>query len=403
MFQHVCAYAGDPILTLNEEFVADPRPDKVNLSIGVYLDDQRRLPRFQAVAAAEDALRKQRSPYPYLPMEGSKEYRAQTQRLVFGDLDGPARSDQVATVQTLGGSGALRVGADFLHAWFPHARVWTSSPTWDNHMGIFKGAGFQVASYPYYSAETKRVDFDAMLATIKSLPAGDIVVLHACCHNPTGADLNESQWRELAMVFRERSLLPFFDIAYQGFGTDLEQDVFAIRHFAQSGIALLVAASFSKNFSLYGERCGALHAVCGDAAQASIVLGQLKSTVRTNYSSPPGFGSRIVTAVLADPDLRTLWRDELASMRTRMAAMRAGLRAQLLARCPHGDFDYLTRQSGMFSFTGLMPQQVRLLREDHAVYLIDSGRMCVAALTQQTLEPVAEAMAQVLAQIRGRS
>ncbi len=367
-----------------------------NFPFCAVLIGQRQLSRFKAVSAAESTLHESPMPYPYLPMEGSPDYRMQTRNLVFGEPTGAVDPAQIATIQTLGGSGALRVGADFLHAWFPHACVWTSAPTWDNHLGIFRSAGFQVASYPYYSADTKAVDFDAMLVAIKALPAGDIVVLHACCHNPTGADLSDAQWRELAAVFRERSLLAFFDIAYQGFGEGLEEDAFAIRHFAENRIPLLVASSFSKNFSLYGERCGALHVLCPDAAQATLVLGQLKSTVRTNYSSPPGYGARIVATVLGHSELRATWCKELESMRARMKAMRSGLYQALRTACPSRDVEYLIKQHGMFSFTGLTPQQVRILRDEYAVYLIDSGRMCVAALTQETLVPVAEAIAHVL-------
>jgi len=396
MFEHVDAYPGDPILSLNEDFQRDPRPRKVNLSIGVYLDESGRLPQMYAVREAEAAVLSAPGARPYLPMVGAPAYRKATQALLFGEDNALLAEGRIATVQTLGGSGALKVGADFLNAWFGGGRVWVSDPTWDNHWGLFSGAGFPVDRYPYYSPATKQVDFAAMQAALERLPKGDIVVLHACCHNPTGADLGEDQWRRLAPIFRERGLIPFFDIAYQGFGEGLEEDAFAIRHFAAEGIPLFVAVSFSKNFSLYGERCGALHVTCPDLGQAEKVLGQLKAAVRRNYSSPPTYGARIIAGVLEDARLRAQWTGELTAMRTRIQAMREGLYARLNGKVANASFDYLLKQKGMFSFTGLTPAQVGRLREDFGVYLIGTGRMCVAALTQQTLDPVAEAMIQVL-------
>lgn len=396
MFQHVDAYPGDPILTLNEEFMHDPRPGKVNLGIGVYLDETGRLPIMGAVVEAERLLSRELTSRPYLPMEGNPGYRAQAQHLLFGQEHAMLAARRIATVQTIGGSGALKVGADFLHEYFPGARVWVSDPTWDNHRAIFSGEGFAVDSYPYYSCDTRLVDFAAMRAALTTLPAGDIVVLHACCHNPTGADLSQQQWLELAAIFRERSLLAFFDIAYQGFGDGIDEDAFAIRLFADEGIPFLAASSFSKNFSLYGERCGALHVACPDSTQADNVLGQLKAAVRRTYSSPPTHGARIIATVLESNDLRAQWHRELSEMRTRIKAMREGLHAGLLARRPDADVDYLLKQRGMFSFTGLSPAQVRRLREAFALYLVGSGRICMAALTAQTIAPVADALAQVM-------
>lgn len=394
MFQHVDVYPGDPILTLNESFAGDPRPNKVNLSIGVFLDDARRLPIMGAVLEAETAILKQIGTRPYLPMEGAPSYRKAAQSLLFGDDSVAVGEKRIATVQTIGGSGALKVGADFLKAYFPDAQVWICDPSWDNHRSIFSGAGFKVHAYPYYSPVTQGVDFEAMKAALQKVPQGDIVLLHACCHNPTGADLTEQQWRELVPVFRERRLLPFFDIAYQGFGEGIEQDAFAIRHFTSEGLVSMVASSFSKNFSLYGERCGSLNVVCPDSAQAENVLGQLKSAVRRNYSSPPTHGARIVAMVLED--MRGRWEDELTAMRSRILAMRSGLYDALHASRPDRNFDYLLKQKGMFSYTGLSQEQVRRLREEYGVYLIGSGRMCMAALTQDTIAPVAEAIVKVL-------
>ncbi|MES2073558.1 MAG: amino acid aminotransferase [Pseudomonadota bacterium] len=396
MFQHVEAYPGDPILTLNEDFQRDTRPGKVNLGIGVFLTEAGKLPIMGAVLKAETALLQELGARPYLPMEGAPSYRKEVQQLLFGETHQALAEQRVATVQTIGGSGALRVGADFLAAYFGKSQIWISDPSWDNHRAIFSGAGFAVQSYPYYHPATQGVDFAAMLSTLQTVPKGDIVLLHACCHNPTGADLSEQQWRELAVIIRERSLLPFFDIAYQGFGDGIAEDAFAIRHFTSEGIPCLVASSFSKNFSLYGERCGSLNIVCPDADQAHKVLGQLKAAVRRNYSSPPTHGGRIVSMVLENRELRSEWEAELAAMRTRIKTMREGLHASLLAKRPDRNFDYILTQKGMFSFTGLKPAQINRLREDFGIYLVGSGRVCIAALTQKTLAPVAEAIAHVL-------
>jgi aromatic-amino-acid transaminase len=396
MFEHVDAYPGDPILSLNEDFKNDPRTGKVNLSIGVYLDEEGRLPVMRAVREAETALLSAIGPRPYLPMEGSPSYRKAVQHLLFGKENEAVAAGRIATVQTLGGSGALRVGADFLHAYFAGKQVWISDPSWDNHRAIFAGAGFTVHSYPYYSAATKQVDFARMQETLQSVPAGSIVLLHACCHNPTGADLDEQQWRTLAELVKERGLLPFFDIAYQGFGDGLDEDAFALRHFASENIPFLVAGSLSKNFSLYGERCGSLSIACTDAQEADRVLGQLKAAIRRNYSSPPTHGARIVSAVLESTELFAVWKEELTDMRVRIKSMREGLHAALAQRKRGRDFDYVLKQHGMFSYTGLSPAQVNRLREEFAVYLVGSGRVCMAALTGNTIAPAADAIAQVL-------
>jgi aromatic-amino-acid transaminase len=396
MFEHVDAYPGDPILSLNEDFKNDPRQSKINLSIGVYLDEAGKLPVMRAVREAESALLSAIGPRPYLPMEGSASYRKAVQHLLFGKEHVAVAAGRIATVQTLGGSGALKVGADFLQAYFGGRQVWISDPSWDNHRAIFTGAGFTVHNYPYYSAETKQVDFARMQVALQDIPKGSIVLLHACCHNPTGADLNEQQWRALAELVKSRGLLPFFDIAYQGFGEGLDEDAFALRYFASEGIPFLVAGSLSKNFSLYGERCGSLSILCADAREADTVLGQLKAAIRRNYSSPPTHGARIVSAVLESAELNGLWKEELDAMRVRIKAMREGLHAALVARKPQQNFDYVLQQKGMFSFTGLTVEQVRKLREEYAVYLVGSGRLCMAALTTATIAPAADAIAQVL-------
>jgi len=397
MFQHVDAYAGDPILTLNEAFGRDARANKINLSIGIYFDDAGRLPVMGAVGEAEAAMLQGIGARPYQPMEGAANYRLAVQHLLFGHTHEAVTSARIATAQTIGGSGGLKVGGDFLKRYFPQSQVWVSDPTWDNHRAMFEGAGFQVNTYPYYDSATGGLKFAEMLAAFKALSAHSIVLLHACCHNPTGVDLSAAQWAELIPVIRERQLLPYVDIAYQGFGDGIEQDAHAIRALADAGITFFCASSFSKSFSLYGERCGALSVVCPDAAQAEVVLGQLRATVRKNYSSPPTHGGQIVARVLQTPELRTQWAVELDAMRARILTMRQRLHAVLSAKLPDRNFDCFINQRGMFSYTGLTAEQVDRLREEHAVYLVRSGRMCVAGLNSSNVEATAVAMAAVLA------
>ncbi|WP_434631909.1 aromatic amino acid transaminase [Chromobacterium sp. CV08] len=396
MFQHVDAYAGDPILSLVEAFGKDPRADKVNLSIGLYYDEAGRIPRLKAVEQAEALLAGQaQPPCTYLPMDGMPAYRNAVQALLFG-ADHPAvASGRIATLQTLGGSGALKVGADFLKRYFPASGVWVSDPTWDNHVAIFEGAGFSVERYPYFDPATRGVDFAAMLAKLETLPAKSIVLLHPCCHNPTGADLSDAQWDQVVAVAKARQLIPFLDIAYQGFGAGLEQDAYAIRAMADAGLSFLVSNSFSKIFSLYGERCGGLSVVCRDAAEAALVSGQLKATVRRNYSSPPTHGARVIATVLNDAELKALWVSEVNEMRERIQAMRGVLVQVLKEALPERDFGYLVNQRGMFSYTGFSAAQVDQLRERFGVYLVGSGRMCVAGLNTANAPYVADAFAKV--------
>ncbi len=396
MFSHVDAYAGDPILTLNEDFQKDPREGKINLSIGIYFDEAGRLPVMQAVREAEAALMAQSGPKSYLPMSGAPAYRQAIKELLLGADHEAVTSGRTATIQTIGGSGALKVGADFLRRYFPQSQVWVSDPTWDNHRALFEGAGFQVNTYPYYDPPTGGLRFDEMLAALDTLPAQSIVLLHACCHNPTGVDLNPAQWTQLIELLRMRHLLPFLDIAYQGFGDGIEEDALALRALADAGVSYFVANSFSKSFSLYGERVGGLSVVCPDAAQAGLVLGQLMSAVRRNYSSPPTHGSQIVARVLQTPVLRQLWSDELGAMRQRIKAMRHRLYDGVVARLPGRDVRYFIDQRGMFSYTGVTPQQADELRERHGVYVLRSGRMCAAGLNANNVDRVAEAFAAVL-------
>jgi len=397
MFEHVDAYAGDPILTLNEAFGKDPRPHKINLSIGIYFDDAGKLPVMGAVRTAEAAMLQTIGARPYQPMEGAANYRQAVQQLLFGADHEAVKSGRIATIQTLGGSGGLKVGGDFLKRYFPTSNVWVSDPTWDNHRAMFEGAGFTVNTYPYYDAKTGGVKFPEMLAALKALPEQSIVLLHACCHNPTGVDLSAAQWQELIPVIRQRKLLPYVDIAYQGFGDGITEDAFAIRALADAGVSFFCASSFSKSFSLYGERCGGLSVVCPTKAEADLVLGQLKATIRKNYSSPPTHGAQIVARVLQTPALYDQWASELNAMRVRIQAMREKLHAVLSAKLPARDFSYFLSQRGMFSYTGLTAQQVDTLREQHAVYLVRSGRMCVAGLNSSNVEATAVAMAAVLA------
>ncbi|MHC0466511.1 aromatic amino acid transaminase [Kosakonia cowanii] len=397
MFQKVDAYAGDPILSLMERFKEDPRSDKVNLSIGLYYDEESTIPRLQAVAEAEARLNAQpHGASLYLPMEGLNSYRHAIAPLLFGAGHTVLEQQRVATIQTLGGSGALKVGADFLKRYFPHSGVWVSDPTWENHIAIFEGAGFEVSTYPWYDNETNGVRFAAFLEKLNSLPEQSIVLLHPCCHNPTGADLTPAQWDEVVEVLKARTLIPFLDIAYQGFGAGMEEDAYAIRAIAHAGLPALVSNSFSKIFSLYGERVGGLSVVCEDADAAGRVLGQLKATVRRNYSSPPNFGAQLVATVLNDAGLKASWLAEVEAMRTRIQAMRQTLVDALNAAMPTGDFTYLLKQRGMFSYTGLSAAQVDRLREEFGIYLVSSGRICVAGLNNRNVHRVAQAFSAVM-------
>ena len=397
MFQNVDAYAGDPILSLMETFKQDARPHKVNLSIGLYYNEQGVIPQMQAVAAAEEQLHAQpQAASLYLPMEGLPPYRSAIAPLLFGAEHPVLKAGRIATIQTLGGSGALKVGADFLKFYFPNSQVWVSDPTWENHIAIFNGAGFTVNTYPWYDTATNGVKFDALLEKLSTLPAQSIVLLHPCCHNPTGADLTNAQWDEVTRVLKDRELIPFLDIAYQGFGGGMEEDAYAIRSIAAAGLPALVSNSFSKIFSLYGERVGGLSIVCDDAEEAARVLGQLKATVRRNYSSPPNFGAQVVSCVLNNPELKASWLAEVEAMRLRIIEMRQVLVDALTQAVPGKNFDFLLKQRGMFSYTGPSAAQVDRLRNEFGVYLIASGRVCMAGLNRNNVHQVAEAFAAVM-------
>ncbi|OQS41660.1 aspartate/tyrosine/aromatic aminotransferase [Chromobacterium sp. Rain0013] len=386
----------DPILGLNEAFNADTRTTKVNLGVGVYSDDNGKIPLLAAVKAAEKARLETMPPRGYQPIEGAQAYDSAVQNLLFGADSELIKAGQVVTAQALGGTGALKIGADFLKRLNPAAKVYISNPSWENHRALFESAGFEVENYPYYDAATRGVDFDGMRAFLAQLPAGSVIVLHACCHNPTGADLSDAQWAEVVQVCRERGLVPFLDMAYQGFADGIDADAVAVRLFSASGLQFFVSSSFSKSFSLYGERVGALSIVTAGKEESARVLSQLKRVIRTNYSNPPIHGGAVVAAVLSNPELRQLWEDELAGMRDRIRAMRVGLVEAIKAEGVAQDFSFVAQQRGMFSYTGLSAAQVERLRADFGIYAVSTGRICLAALNSKNLAYVASAIAQVV-------
>jgi aromatic-amino-acid transaminase len=386
----------DPILGLNEAFNADPRSTKVNLGVGVYFNEEGKIPLLRAVREAEKARVELATPRGYLPIEGIAAYDAAVQKLLLGN-DSPLIADgRVITAQALGGTGALKLGADFLKRLNPTGKVAISDPSWENHRALFEYAGFEVLNYPYYDAATHGVKFDAMLEAFNSYPEGTVVVLHACCHNPTGVDLTPAQWEQVVTTVKARSLVPFLDIAYQGFGENIDADAAAVRLFAKSDINIFVSSSFSKSFSLYGERVGALSIITSGKEEASRVLSQLKRVIRTNYSNPPTHGGSVVAAVLASPELRATWEQELGEMRNRIRAMRNGLVEQITAAGVERDFSFVNKQRGMFSYSGLTAPQVDRLRDEFGIYAVGTGRICVAALNTRNLEVVANAIASVL-------
>ena len=386
----------DPILGLTEAFVADTRPSKVNLGVGVYCDDQGKVPLLRAVREAERARVEAGVPRGYLPIEGLAAYDAAVQKLLFGADSSLIAAGRLVTAQALGGTGALKIGADLLKRINPDAQVLISDPSWENHRALFEGAGFRVATYPYYDAATHGLNFAGMCAALRAAPAGTIVALHACCHNPTGVDLTAAQWKEIAQILESRRLVAMLDIAYQGFAEGVEADAAAVRLLADEGLSYFVASSFSKSFSLYGERVGALTIVTAGKDESARVLSQLKRVIRTNYSNPPAHGSSIVAAVLGDPRLRALWEEELAEMRNRIKAMRQAVVDGMKARGVERDFSYVLKQNGMFSYSGLTPAQVDRLRDEFGIYAVSTGRICVAALNSRNVDYVCDALAKVL-------
>lgn len=396
LFSTVAMAPRDPILGLTEQFNADTRTHKVNLGVGVYFDAEGKLPVLACVREAERQMAQAPKPKGYLPIDGIAAYDTAVKDLVFGAQSAPVTEGRVATVQALGGTGGLKLAADLLAQIQPGTRALISDPTWDNHRGLFSRAGFEVHTYPYYDAQRRGIRFDAMLEYFSQAPAGSVVILHACCHNPTGYDLSPAQWAQVVEVVRDRQLVPILDMAYQGFGHGIEEDGAAVRLFMATGMTFMVATSFSKSFSLYGERVGALSVVCQSADEAARVLSQLKIVVRTNYSTPPSHGAQVVTAVLTSATLRQQWEQELSQMRERIGQMREAFLAGLRTAGVQQDMSHITTQMGMFSYTGLQPAQMQRLRDEFAVYGLDSGRICVAALNGKNMEAVVRAVVSVL-------
>ena len=386
----------DPILGLNEQFNADTNPAKVNLGVGVYFDDNGKLPLLQCVQAAEKAMMEKPTARGYLPIDGIVAYDNAIKTLVFGADSEPVSSGRVATVQAIGGTGGLKIGADFLKKVSPNAKVLISDPSWENHRALFTSAGFEVDTYAYYDAAKRGVNFDGMLASLNAAAAGTIVVLHACCHNPTGYDITPAQWDQVITVIKARELTPFLDMAYQGFGYGIAEDGAVIQKFVASGLNFFVSTSFSKSFSLYGERVGGLSVLCKDKEEAGRVLSQLKIVIRTNYSNPPTHGGAVVAAVLGNPELRALWEKELGEMRVRIKAMRQKLVDGLKAAGVQQDMGFITTQIGMFSYSGLSKDQMVRLRSEFGVYGTDTGRMCVAALNSKNIDYVCASIAKVM-------
>ena len=396
LFSSVQLAPKDPIFGLTEAYTADQRAGKVNLGVGVYYTDEGKVPLLKAVLEAEKEVVAKQSPRAYVPIEGPNPYNSAVQNLLFGADSPLIKEGRVVTAECLGGTGALRVGGDFVKRLDTNAPAAISAPSWENHRGIFESAGYQVLEYTYFDPKTRGVDFEGMVKSLESFPAKTLVILHACCHNPTGADLTPDQWKKIISICQTRQLIPFLDIAYQGFATGIEEDGAAVQLFADSGMSFFVSSSFSKSFSLYGERVGALSIVTQSKEESARVLSQLKRVIRTNYSNPPTHGAAIVAMVLNSPKLRQMWEDELAEMRERIKAMRHGLNKKLAAAGAQQDFSFIETQRGMFSYSGLTADQVAKLQEQDGIYALSTGRICVAALNTKNLDRVAQAIARVL-------
>ncbi len=396
MWQNIDAAPADSILGLTEAFKNDPTPNKVNLGVGVYKDDDGLTPVLKSVKAAEKILLKQQKSKSYLPISGDPNYAANVQALLFGEKSEVISSGRAATIHAPGGTGALRVGADLLKSFSPDAKIWISSPTWANHKGIFGAAGFSFEDYPYYNAQTMGLEFGKMLAVLKEVPEQDVVLLHACCHNPSGVDISDSQWEEIVAVAKEKGWTPFLDFAYQGFGSGVEEDRFVVQKFAEADVDFFIASSFSKNFGLYNERTGALTVVSPTREEATVAFSHMKTTVRVNYSNPPAHGGLVAATILTNPDLKQLWLDELAEMRNRIVEMRRALVDGLKARGVDEDFSYINEQRGMFSFSGLSDDVVQWLRDKRGIYVVGGGRINLAGLTSKNIDYVCDAIAEAL-------
>lgn len=395
-FDSVTQAPADPILSITEAFKADPNPEKINLSVGVFVNDSGITPILDTVHEAEKRLVETNATKSYLPITGSPTYAALTQQLCFGDALANALSGRIVTAQTPGGTGALRVAADFIKGNLNTKSVWLSNPTWANHKGIFSAAGLETSVYAYFDASTLSLDYPTFLESIKAIPSGDVVILHACCHNPTGADLSPEQWDEVVGIASEQGWIPLLDFAYQGFGLDIERDAYAPRAFAKAGLPVFVCQSFSKNIGLYRERTGALHIVVETEEESKRVVSQVKIAIRTNYSNPPAHGGAIVETILSDPELRSRWVQEVTAMRTRIHNVRQQFVDGLAAAGVSKDFSFLVDQKGMFSFTGLTKEQAIALRADHSIYIVDSGRINVAGITSHNLSRLVSVLKEIL-------
>ena len=396
MWKNIQPAPPDSILGLTEQFKKDENPAKVNLGVGVYKDNNGNTPILEVVKKAEQTLLTSQTTKSYLPISGDPAYGKAVQKLVLGGNSDVCQSARAVTVHAPGGTGALKVGADLLKKFKPRAGVWVSSPTWANHNGIFGDAGFEIDSYSYYNPENKGLDFDRMISDLRTVPAGDIVVLHTCCHNPSGVDLDQGQWDEVVRVADRQGWIPFLDFAYQGFGDGVEEDRYAVECFGASGMDFLVASSFSKNFGLYNERTGALTVICPSAEEAAVAMSHLKIVIRTNYSNPPAHGGLTATIILDDPELYGQWLGELADMRNRIKDMRSGLVKGLADSGVPGDFSFIERQRGMFSFSGLSDEVVRWLRAEKGVYMVGGGRINLAGLTSDNIDYVCQSIAEAL-------
>lgn len=396
LFEHIQAAPADPILGLGEAFKADPNPKKINLSVGVYQDASGKTPVLESIKRAAQKVVEKQASKSYLPIPGSPAYAAAVQKLMFGAVHEAVTSGRVATSHTPGGTGALRVATDLIHQQLPKATVWVTQPTWPNHPQIFAAAGVQTKTVPYFDAKTNSLAWDEFIAGVKQIPAGDVLLIHACCHNPTGIDPTPEQWKKLAEVIAERGILPLVDFAYQGFADGLEADAAGLQLLSKAGCELIVCSSFSKNFGLYCERVGALSVVAADKKAADTVQSQVKVAIRSNYSNPPCHGGELVVTVLSDPELEKQWRGEVDAMRDRINGMRTLLVETLKAKGVPGDFSFITKQRGMFSFSGLTPEHVKALKEKHAIYVVGSGRINVAGITKENVGPLCEAIADVV-------
>lgn len=398
MWQNVEAAPADSILGLTEAFRKDVNPQKVNLGVGVYKDENGKTPVLNCVKAAEKILLEKEGTKSYLPIPGDQVYGEEVQKLIFGADSEVMTSCRAATAHAPGGTGALRVGGELLKRFRPDAKVWISSPTWANHKGVFRASGFELAEYAYYDADTKMLDYDALIASLQKIPAGDIVLFHACCHNPSGVDLNGEQWMNVAAIGKERGWIPFLDFAYQGLGDGVDEDRSAVLAFAATGIDFFVASSFSKNFGLYNERTGALTVISPTAEESAVAMSHLKTTIRVLYSNPPAHGGLVVATILSDTELRSHWLEELAEIRDRIKSMRAAFVDGLADRGVKRDFSYITEQRGMFSFSGLSDEVVHWLRANKSIYVVDGGRINVAGLTGANIDYVCDSIAEALGQ-----